>query len=311
MSKLITNTLRHTSGSADNITLDSSQNVTVEGNLTVDGTTTLTGAVELPDDTVDIADLSASGTASSSTYLRGDNSWAAVSSVGGATGVDFNDDVKVRFGSDQDLDVWHDGTDGQVDLSTGYLKIRDVTNSRDIAKFHSTNSQEFYMNGTKRLEVTNTGISVTGNLTTSSGIYVGGAGGSNHLDDYEEGTWTPDLTGTWTNKTVQRGSYVKVGNFVICTFMIACNTNTASANCGITGLPFQIAYASGEGRAGGAPAWCKGFDLSTGQMVMSGIGNATQMLLYRLADNANAVTVAWSSCEDNVEFGGTFAYTIG
>ena len=79
MSRLDVNTLRHTAGSADNITLDNSQNATVEGNLTVDGTTTLTGAVELPDDTVDIADLSASGTASSSTYLRGDNSWASVS----------------------------------------------------------------------------------------------------------------------------------------------------------------------------------------------------------------------------------------
>ena len=79
MSKLITNTVRHTAGSADNITLDNSQNVTVEGNLTVDGTTTLTGAVELPDDNVDIADLSATGTASNSTYLRGDNSWASIS----------------------------------------------------------------------------------------------------------------------------------------------------------------------------------------------------------------------------------------
>ena len=48
MSKLITNTVRHTAGSADNITLDNSQNVTVEGNLTVDGTTNLTGAVTLP-----------------------------------------------------------------------------------------------------------------------------------------------------------------------------------------------------------------------------------------------------------------------
>jgi len=45
MSRLIANTYRHTGGSADNITLDASQNVTVEGNLTVDGTTTLTGAV--------------------------------------------------------------------------------------------------------------------------------------------------------------------------------------------------------------------------------------------------------------------------
>ena len=48
MSRLDVNTLRHTAGSADNITLDNSQNVTVEGNLTVDGTTTLTGAVTLP-----------------------------------------------------------------------------------------------------------------------------------------------------------------------------------------------------------------------------------------------------------------------
>ena len=45
MSKLKTNTIRHVDGSNDNITLDSSQNVTVEGNLTVDGTSTLTGNV--------------------------------------------------------------------------------------------------------------------------------------------------------------------------------------------------------------------------------------------------------------------------
>ena len=38
MSRLDVNTLRHTAGSADNITLDNSQNVTIEGNLTVDGT---------------------------------------------------------------------------------------------------------------------------------------------------------------------------------------------------------------------------------------------------------------------------------
>ena len=76
MAKVITTELQHSGASGANITLDSSKNVTCENNLTVDGTTTLTGAVELPDDTVDIADLSASGTASSSTYLRGDNAWA-------------------------------------------------------------------------------------------------------------------------------------------------------------------------------------------------------------------------------------------
>ena len=41
MSRLDVNTLRHTAGSADNITLDNSQNVTIEGNLTVDGSDNL------------------------------------------------------------------------------------------------------------------------------------------------------------------------------------------------------------------------------------------------------------------------------
>ena len=52
MSKIKVDTIRHTGGSADNVTLDASQNVTVEGNLTVDGTTTLTGAVTGDNDSV-------------------------------------------------------------------------------------------------------------------------------------------------------------------------------------------------------------------------------------------------------------------
>ena len=90
MSKVITTELQHSGASGANITLDSSKNVTCENNLTVDGTTTLTGAVELPDDTVDIADLSASGTASSSTFLRGDNAWAA---AGGAFTLDGDNNI--------------------------------------------------------------------------------------------------------------------------------------------------------------------------------------------------------------------------
>ena len=59
MSKVITTELQHSGASSANITLASD------------------GSVALPNDTVDIATLSATGTASSSTFLRGDNSWAA------------------------------------------------------------------------------------------------------------------------------------------------------------------------------------------------------------------------------------------
>ena len=47
MSILKVNTIRHTGGSADNITLDSSQNVTIEGTATVDGTTTASAGLKV------------------------------------------------------------------------------------------------------------------------------------------------------------------------------------------------------------------------------------------------------------------------
>ena len=50
MSKLITNTIRHTGASSDSLTFNSDGHATVENNLTVDGTSTLTGAVTVTGD---------------------------------------------------------------------------------------------------------------------------------------------------------------------------------------------------------------------------------------------------------------------
>ena len=47
---------------------------------------------------------------------------SSATSVGGATGVDFNDNVKVRFGTGNDLEIYHDGTHSYIeDSGTGYL----------------------------------------------------------------------------------------------------------------------------------------------------------------------------------------------
>jgi hypothetical protein len=102
MSKLIANTIRHTGGSADNITLDNSQNVTVEGNATVDGTSTLTGNVtcsgQLKTDAIrhtgassDAITLASDGTAianlsTHSRYNLIDNGEFAVNQRGNSTG---------------------------------------------------------------------------------------------------------------------------------------------------------------------------------------------------------------------------------
>ena len=61
-------------------------------------------------------------------------------------------------------------------------------------------------------------LDVVGNIEVSGGIYLGGTGAANLLDDYEEGTWTPNIqrSGGTIPATFSHGggSYVKIGNMV-------------------------------------------------------------------------------------------------
>ena len=66
-------------------------------------------------------------------------------------------------------------------------------------------------------------------------------GGSNYLNDYEEGTWTPNIStgGASPTYSVQSGYYVKVGNLVDFAFQINISGGSfGSGNFIIGGLPF-------------------------------------------------------------------------
>ena len=79
-------------------------------------------------------------------------------------------------------------------------------------------------------------------LYLGGGLYVGGTGASNYLDDYEEGTWTPAVTGSTTppnSITTGEGVYTKVGNQVMLAGVVNnINITNAAGNCQITGMPF-------------------------------------------------------------------------
>jgi len=83
-------------------------------------------------------------------------------------------------------------------------------------------------------------------LYLGGGLYVGGTGTANKLDDYEEGTWTPTYVAGGTNFTSvtyegQVGKYTKIGDTVILTVKIstnAINKGSASGDVYISGLPF-------------------------------------------------------------------------
>ena len=75
-------------------------------------------------------------------------------------------------------------------------------------------------------------------LYLSGGVYLGGTGSANKLDDYEEGTWTPTLPngGTLTN---ERSTYIKIGNKVTATTYISRIDPTGnSSQFRIGSLPF-------------------------------------------------------------------------
>ena len=86
-------------------------------------------------------------------------------------------------------------------------------------------------------------------ITASTGVLFGtDTAAANTLDDYEEGTWTPVMTGV--TLTTASGSYVKIGNLVTAHFQIFSDSLTSSANASISGLPFARDF-SQENRGAG------------------------------------------------------------
>ena len=85
-------------------------------------------------------------------------------------------------------------------------------------------------------------VNTGGGVVAGGGIYIGGTAAANLLDDYEEGTWTPTLTGSgsWT---INDAKYTKVGRLVVCTFHVKV-TSTVSPN-DFAGLPFTPNSESG------------------------------------------------------------------
>jgi len=74
----------------------------------------------------------------------------------------------------------------------------------------------------------------------SGGVYLGGTGSANKLDDYEEGSWTPAFQNVTVSYTEQYGKYTKIGDTVhLWGYMVISsidNSDTSYVNIG--GMPF-------------------------------------------------------------------------
>ena len=88
--------------------------------------------------------------------------WEAVSSVGGATGVDFNDNVKARWGTGNDLEIYHDGSNSYIkEAGTGDFLITTNGGSVQLQKGDTEVLAHFGIDGENQLYHDNTKVVVT------------------------------------------------------------------------------------------------------------------------------------------------------
>jgi hypothetical protein len=128
-------------------------------------------------------------------------------------------------------------------------------------------------------------------LYLSGGAYLGGTGSANHLDDYEEGTFTVTFPSGVTSPTyvIQSGSYVKIGKLVTFQIRIELSAGTAnSSHIKIGGLPFTSTSASSYG--GAFFNYSQGFITDIGARTMHIGANGTLISFYKTDGNSLAGT---------------------
>lgn len=114
------------------------------------------------------------------------------------------DNVKAKFGTGGDLEIYHDGSNSYIDdagtgslrLRSGTLTITNAAGSKTSAVFNSGGSQDLYHNNNKKFETTNSGISVTGDVAITGDITTA------DTDNLSEGTTNLYFTTARANSAI-------------------------------------------------------------------------------------------------------------
>ena len=119
-----------------------------------------------------------------------------------ATNIDLVDNQKVRFGTGNDLQIWHDGSHSFIrDIGTGALQLsgnRITMRNGDAASEYmftadENGAVELYYDNSKKFETTSSGVTISG-ITTTTNSFRGndnvrlGLGTGNDLEIYHDGT---------------------------------------------------------------------------------------------------------------------------
>ena len=159
-------------GEAELEILDGANVTTTELNLIDGGTARGTDALASGDGILinDAGTMKMTNVDTVKTFMQ-----SGLSSVGGASGVDFNDNVKARFGTGNDLEIYHDASNtyinengtGDLIIKGTSLKLRSSGNE-DFVVCTADGDVEIRHNDVKKFETTAAGITVTGTVSQTA-----------------------------------------------------------------------------------------------------------------------------------------------
>jgi hypothetical protein len=131
-------------------------------------------------------------------------------------------------------------------------------------------------------------------LYLSGGVYLGGTVAANKLDDYEEGTWTPTVTGSaaagTTTYSTQNGYYTKIGRLVNINCIVNWSSMTGSGFMELKGIPYAIADLSpGSQNYPVGAVLPSNLNWTGGTMLVGlGLGGSSIIALYGSSDDGGA-----------------------
>ena len=219
----------------------------------------------------------------------GDLVVAGVATVG--TGLSMPDNAKAYFGTGGDLTAYHDGSNSYITNDTGVLNIQggganiqlQAVDGESGVIVKADDAVEIYFNGSKKLETTNTGVTITGGLDVSGTMveaFTSTTTAWSTTNDWNitNGNlfFTSGNLGGTTNtidiySTTGINTDLSVGQAINVTGISSVNATTAYVNAiTIDGIANEVNWVGGTAPAAGGGS---GFDTYTFNILK--VGNAT------------------------------------
>ena len=105
--------------------------------------------------------------------------------INGSTGVQYTDDVKQKYGTGDDLEIYHqssnnasyikEGGAGNLYIFSENLRIENADGSESYIEANANGSVELYYDGTKKFETSSGGADVTGGFSVTGDVHFNSA----------------------------------------------------------------------------------------------------------------------------------------